>query len=1702
MKKVLNILLILLVCFVIDVYAEMDNTDNFSCVQGRTYYNIYFFRAGEYSFDAHENLSEPYDFFQFDEHIYRVGCSGTIGFNTTHHLTFIGGNYGRNQTVENASTCSGSISGLDLKNNWSVDEYWNQLKKITDLYSNKKSENGWTPNENNYIYKVIGSGDNTSEIRLIIPGSNAGVNSHSDEDITNAWDFTASRAITGTIYPVNEKSTLLPKTKVDLYFEKPTYSGGYSGKSLSKNYTSSDFSIPFYGNGNAKKFLVERKKASTEAYYSSFLPTVPPGTEISVCNQITSPFADCTYFYYSPVIYVMAYTCEGPTIEPCDENKTCCYADGASFSGATSNSNTGGFLSGIFSRIMDMLSGGSQTNVDENGNVVVHYDSTIRKDTPDHYTYTKTGYWDGKEHGSDTSGGILTKCEITCNPLEECCYKKTNQGLFGAYNALEDASNKLNDIIGRSQIISLFDSLNIIGNIHDKVNEIADSSISNILGNVNAASLRYEYVKDKPTLFAETVYLSGDEEGHRNTIQIQVPNVLDRYRAVIPYTDSNGRTNYQNIDLLKADKLPVADQNKVIMKSCGCDPEIECCYDSTGLNYNGTANMLKESKKIVDGNLVPLDYKEIEQIETYKLLESVKTAGLFGDMTTDLLQNGVDTFFTLISSKSVSEGVDKVLGLDGIETLLLSGAKAVPESQARQMKGTATQFSIKDTWGWPPVISAMTKHIYAADLSAILQVKTCGCNEETECCYDANGNYHYEYAGYNGFRWGATDSKIHYQRIELSDNPYYNRDTFAHSGITGALSAELTTFMQTTTTPVVKCKAYHIDMDYACTVDDYQEVSSGKYIEASPNRIEKDSSGNVIRDYDSWYSQLSRGKATGVGYSILPDSMKSLRYRGMDIVCADAYKITYPGIQDSGQKGQFVTIGNNNSYFTYNREFNNKTIDTRAPIAKIELKKTCVSTKALSTRTFNPTDILVNQVNFNVQHQFFKNYLQYSNLFGIDLDHNQTTDPTERAQIANSITEYIKGNNSSNTPIVKARLYYDDYDTAIKDNQGYIDLDLRAIKCPNLHKQFIEVQADENGELRLADLGIFCADESGNELTSADDSRSSPVYACSDTTAADLQNETGDSFYERMWAKCAAIPAAEDYADQNVITSLGVNLEKFWYDFLNGFWTVKDYYYKSENIVLYASIPQIIVKGGTAITYMDKFDDSVLAKNSEYVVLPNNSIPIGFDTTSGTKNFRISVDINMGPTRKMPTLDTEKPSKVPQSTWDEWSKASSQVGGIDSEMVSEVSHDNTIEDYSLQNYIKNQGLTDKANISSPHEAKTLTSDGYIGSGGTEQYICSYKVDEDLGNANFFYRTIALSDINPQKRALGANWNYSNLASTKGPYNGLVQRIEAYKASRLAGTGDDSEDNLFKQADNDYQVLTGKDKFTFRLSTPTMRLIRRYNRVKMSIITDNSGTLNNNSAVGGNQRRGYADWSLGIVDYNGLSEEDSDGNVRRFDNADGSTKWIVDFKDTSSSASTTVPDYVYRRYNNQDNNIGYHWYSPFLWCIYYGGNDYCNDIVSPVQTIKYTPEVKQDIKDVFSSYKSDSNQSEEWDLKANIQKLITKQNKLDYEAYKNVTNGEKLIKSEDPTRIYVSMDHVPTLEEFGSLIWTYASTFRDVLSGADQGMFTSEASTVLKRLLSSVGIELNQNGNNLTDDVVSGVVSQMVRDVLGKLSVYE
>lgn len=1684
MKKILNILLILLLCLTVSVSAEeLDQTDNTSCDPNLTYYNFYFFNAAEHlNVYAHDDYSRPYDFFQNKDNTYTVSCAGAINIKSSDGK--------RTQTVVNPSTCSGSIDGFSL-NTWTIPDFWTQVENITMLHYNPSwGFDGWTPNKENYSFKKIGN----EEIRLIIPGSSS-----------STWNGATYQEIPGINYAIGEVATLLPKTEVDLYFGQPTYNAynnSLVGTSLQTTYNGKSFK----GSNTAKKFVVRRAK-----------PGIPSTAE--PCNSENSPGNPCKFEYFSPVMYVVKYKCSGKTTTPpCDPETACCYEKKETPVNAYSNALANSCKNPLYrfanlglcaaNDAANALTGSAGTVIDGN------YRSDFSGEGEGKYTYTANGRFNG-EFNTKSSNLILTECVQTCDPLTQCCYVRNLGGLSGFLNIAEESSGVITDIINKfnnktglntflSGMRGLFGD-NFSGATDQNILENATSAASALIdqalgGSGAAAQLKYQYTPALPDYVNTTVKFA---DGGSKVIKVSDTTMRYRLWKILP----DGTRE-------RADLTTIAPSDAVEMESCGCNPERQCCYDSTGLTYNGYAGELENAEFAADGSR--LSEHDKARIETYALVpmydkgsaigEGVKNVistifSRMGDSSLDVVTKLISGFSQGLSPDNIkntlySAGTTMISGLN-TDTPLLEAFKGLPEYKANGELNKAraienSLFKVAQA-SWPPVISGFTKEIYDKQ-GHLLAVKSCGCDEEKECCYDDKGNYHYDYRGYNEIKGVGVDSSPHYQRLELNDNPYYNENR--DRGLISDATGKLQEFMNSTTKDVVKCKAYHISLDYVCTQDDYQEISSGQFVEAETNRVDNDGSGNENRTTDSWMKVLSRGGQTGVGYSIIPESMRSLRYRGLDIVCADAYKVTYPGVQDSGEKGQFIAMSNNNAYLTYNVDYDNKTAATKAPIVKIELKKTCVSTKGLSQRTFNPEELISNQANYLAQHAFFKNYLNYANLFGIDLDERQTANTARRQQIADNLTTYFT---TGTNPVVKARLYYDDYTTAFKDQKGFIDLDLKVIKCPNIHKEFIEYNVDNStGKRKMSDLGIYCADSGGYEIPNSDDTRATPVYACSDTNLAGLQNVTGDNYFERMWAQCVAVPFTDEYEDtENPFTVMGQKLETLWYDFLNGEWTVKDFYTKTETVVLYGTIPQTLVKGGTALTCMQGYcEDNPF--DSEVVSLPNNSLPIGFDTTSGNKRYRIEVDIDMTKTRKMPTFDGSTPTQIPDKMWGEWKTQAAA---------------SPIRDYGKANYDKNQSLVNKANVINPAEKKTVSSDGYVNDGNVNtQYTCSYSVDDELGNANYFYRTISLSNVNPQGRKLGSNWNYSNLNASTGKYKGLIKRIDSQRALTLVGkTEDESYNSLFKQADNNYQVLTGNDKFTFKLTANTMRRIRSYNKLKMY---DFSGTDEpSNSTVGNPNRRGYSDWTLNVVDYNGEASSASDQDITIFNNTDASTKWIVGLEDTSSAANVTIPDYVYRRYNSQDNYTGYHWYSPFLWCLYYG-NEYCTDVTPPVQSIKYDDaKIKNDIKNTFVDYEPISNQSDEWDLRANVKKLILKQNKIDNESFKAVTTTTELAQGDPRTTVvHLGSKHEPTLIDFTTMIGGYVVEFGGLLIGVDTSGLVNAGGSVLGKLIGAATgtgynpwnstVETNESaesfvkgiGNAIGDWFQSGLFGDLINQI--------
>ncbi|HBA37635.1 MAG TPA: hypothetical protein DCY94_02835, partial [Firmicutes bacterium] len=118
-----------------------------------------------------------------------------------------------------------------------------------------------------------------------------------------------------------------------------------------------------------------------------------------------------------------------------------------------------------------------------------------------------------------------------------------------------------------------------------------------------------------------------------------------------------------------------------------------------------------------------------------------------------------------------------------------------------------------------------------------------------------------------------------------------------------------------------------------------------------------------------------------------------------------------------------------------------------------------------------------------------------------------------------------------------------------------------------------------------------------------------------------------------------------------------------------------------------------------------------------------------------------------------------------------------------------------------------------------------TGNGALNDG--ENYVCDYDVINDAyipdpSKYNFFYRTIDPYDINPVKRPLGYNWN-----DERGRY---IQ-------------------DKMAEAEDDYQILTSREKFVFTLTPSLMKAVRDYNKTKSN-----------------NSDGGYADWDMVCKDY--------------------------------------------------------------------------------------------------------------------------------------------------------------------------------------------------------------------------------------------
>lgn len=215
---------------------------------------------------------------------------------------------------------------------------------------------------------------------------------------------------------------------------------------------------------------------------------------------------------------------------------------------------------------------------------------------------------------------------------------------------------------------------------------------------------------------------------------------------------------------------------------------------------------------------------------------------------------------------------------------------------------------------------------------------------------------------------------------------------------------------------------------------------------------------------------------------------------------------------------------------------------------------------------------------------------------------------------------------------------------------------------------------------------------------------------------------------------------------------------------------------------------------------------------------------------------------------------------------------------------------------------------------------------------------------------FIYRTVSLSNINPTNRTLGENWNPNN--RNIGTYSSLSvtekkTKIDSYRASILLNDAA-SNDYSLKRTDDNYERLSeGHDHFTFEITPDTMRMIRNYNKSRVTV-------------------GGYNDWDLSILDY-----------------------------DDTNNADTLFRN----RYVKQTSYYcGWHWYSPFLSRLT-GFSPYSENVSNCGKSVT-APSWRELNSALGSSFQKEEGTMTNAELNANRRALIRKQNALDNQAFRN------------------------------------------------------------------------------------------------------
>lgn len=235
-------------------------------------------------------------------------------------------------------------------------------------------------------------------------------------------------------------------------------------------------------------------------------------------------------------------------------------------------------------------------------------------------------------------------------------------------------------------------------------------------------------------------------------------------------------------------------------------------------------------------------------------------------------------------------------------------------------------------------------------------------------------------------------------------------------------------------------------------------------------------------------------------------------------------------------------------------------------------------------------------------------------------------------------------------------------------------------------------------------------------------------------------------------------------------------------------------HYKYELPKIYTKIPN----GGVVLeTKLTKSNNSSIPKT--YLKLEDEAVPVNINTKAGTYPYTITVS---------DLKDNLRRDKYDKNPNDDWA------------------------DVANSRFVKNRVISTRD--------------------ASENYVCDYNVTNDIyipkSGVTFFYRIVDPSNVNPNNRELGRNWND---ADERAPL--VKQRMKEDDESYDTLTGKNNEQPAERK--------TNRDRFVFTLTPTIMKEIRRYNGQQ----TTSNG-----------QKRAYMDWDLACYDYDKQNNSMSSG----------------------------------------------------------------------------------------------------------------------------------------------------------------------------------------------------------------------------------